>query len=109
MYAGAMNDLHYTDAESWAGAIESVSVRRTTDEAYPSGWKYSLHLFRTTDGDLLLRYDNAHEVEKGHERHAIDQDAPVTIDFPGMMALYDRFQREIPEYVAADTHGGDPR
>lgn len=103
MDAGVVNDLHYTDDESWTGAIEDVSVRRTADDAYPCGWNYSLHLFRTSDGELLLRYDNAHEVEKGHERHAIDRDETDTIDFPGMMDLYDRFQHEIPEYVAGYT------
>ena len=35
MLAGAMNDLNYTDDESWDGAIETVSVRRTDDSAYP--------------------------------------------------------------------------
>lgn len=100
-----MNELNYTDDESWAGTIESVSVRRTADDAYPCGWNYSLHLYRTADGELLLRYDNAHEVEKGHERHAIDQDEPAIIDFPGMMDLYDRFQREIPGYVATYADG----
>lgn len=95
-----MNDLSYTDDETWDGAIEAVSVRRTDDETYPCGWSYSLHLFRTSDGTTLLRYDNAHEVEKGHECHAIDIPEMKFIEFPGMMALYDRFQREIPDYVA---------
>lgn len=101
-----MNDLNYTDDETWAGAIEVVNVRATTDETYPCGWNYSLHLYRRADGAELLRYDNAHEIEKGHERHAIEQDEPVIIDFPGMMALYDRFQRELPDYVADYVDGG---
>lgn len=98
-----MNDLEYTDDESWNGAVEVVHVRRTEDDAYPCGFNYSLHLHRKSDGVELLRYDNAHEREKGHERHAIDQSEPDIIEFPGMMDLYDRFQRELPDYVASYT------
>lgn len=100
-----MNDLHYTDAEAWEGAVEAVTVWRTDDDTYPCGFNYSLHLFRAADGAMLLRYDNAHEREKGHERHAIDQDETEIIAFPGMMDLYDRFQREIPDYV--DAYAGE--
>lgn len=72
--------------------VESVTVIRTGSETYPSGWKYSLH-FGTLDGETLLRYDNAHERTKGHERHT--QDGIETIEFPGMEQLYDRFRSEI--------------
>ena len=72
--------------------VESVTVIRTGSEAYPSGWKYSLH-FGTLNGETLLRYDNAHERTKGHERHT--ENGVETIEFPGMEQLYDRFRSEI--------------
>lgn len=83
--------LQYTD-EHEDGTMERVFVRRTTDAAYPSGWRYSLH-YGTKDGRTLVRYDNAHEATKGHERHVGGQ--VETIDFPGMQELYDRFIREV--------------
>jgi hypothetical protein len=43
-------------------------------------------------GDTLLRYDNAHERTKGHERHT--EDADEQIEFPGMLTLYERFKNE---------------
>ena len=45
-----------------------VSVRRTTDTAYPSGWRYTLHYGalvadppETLADGTIRRYDNAHE------------------------------------------------
>lgn len=75
-----------------SGWVESVTVRRTSDEQYPSGWSYALH-FGRTDRRWHLRYDNAHESTKGHERHT--HESTDEIDFPGMLALFDRFQAEI--------------
>lgn len=72
--------------------VENVAVYRTGDDTYPSGWKYSLHYGRI-GGEVLLRYDNAHERTKGHERHT--RDGVERIEFPGMNPLYDRFVREI--------------
>lgn len=86
--------VQYTD-EHDDGTVERVLVRRTTDATYPSGWRYSLH-YGTTDGETIVRYDNAHETTKGHERHVGDRVA--VIDFPGMMELYDRFRREVEQY-----------
>nr|WP_241432837.1 DUF6516 family protein [Haloarcula sinaiiensis] len=43
----------------------------------------------------MLRYDNAHEQTKGHERHSNDD--VEYIEFPGLLALYDRFKEEIDE------------
>lgn len=82
--------------------VESVTIVRTESAAYPSGWKYSLH-YGTLDGGTLLRYDNAHERRKGHERHTTD--GVETIRFPGMKTLYERFQREIDVLLAVDTQG----
>lgn len=72
--------------------VEAVTIVRTEDPTYPSGWRYSLH-YGTLAGETLLRYDNAHEREKGHERHT--PDGVETVAFPGMLALYDRFLAEI--------------
>jgi len=85
----------YTTVADWQDVegeyVVDVTIRQTEDEQYPSGWDYSLHLGEI-GGETLLRYDNAHERTKGHERHAGD-DIEV-IEFPGMLALYDRFKRE---------------
>ena len=88
----------YTTIADWqdveAGFVVDVTIRRTEDEQYPSGWAYSLHLGEV-GGATVLRYDNAHEPTKGHERHTgVDVE---TIEFPGMLTLYDRFKREADE------------
>lgn len=75
--------------------VEHVRVRRTEDEKYPSGWDYALH-YGTTDGVTLLRYDNAHERTKGHERHT--PGGVEKIEFPGMSDLLTRFHREIDDF-----------
>lgn len=72
--------------------VEHVRIRRTDDEKYPSGWDYSLH-YGTIDGETLLRYDNAHERAKGHERHS--PDGTEAFQFPGMQELVERFHREV--------------
>lgn len=93
-YYGMADDdtlVQYTD-EHENGTIERVFIRRTSDAAYPSGWRYSLH-YGTTGGETIIRYDNAHETTKGHERHVGEQ--AKLIDFPGMEELYDRFLREV--------------
>lgn len=77
-----------------AGYVEHVRIRRTDDEQYPCGWDYTLH-YGTTKGETLLRYHNAHERTKGHERHVGDDVSEI--EFPGMPALLARFQREADE------------
>ena len=88
----------YTTIEDWRdvedGYVVDVTIRQTEDEKYPCGWDYSLHLGEV-GGDTVLRYDNAHERTKGHERHTREGDE--RIEFPGMLALYDRFKREVEE------------
>lgn len=85
----------YTTVADWRdvedGFVVAVVIRRTEDERYPSGWAYSLHLGEI-GGDTVLRYDNAHERTKGHERHVADD--VESIRFPWMLQLYDRFKRE---------------
>ena len=85
----------YTTVADWQDVegnyVVDVTIRQTEDEQYPSGWDYSLHLGKV-GGETVLRYDNAHERTKGHERHTGDE--VEVIDFPGMLALYDRFKTE---------------
>jgi hypothetical protein len=84
----------YTHVE--AGLVENVVVRQTSDtDTYPSGWKYTLHL-GTLDDLTLLRYDNAHEDTKGHERHLASGDRDA--EFPGMEALLIEFWSNADEY-----------
>ncbi|MEE6210320.1 DUF6516 family protein [Salarchaeum sp. III] len=88
----------YTTIEDWQavedGYVVDVTIRKTQAETYPSGWDYGLHLGEV-GGDTILRYDNAHERTKGHERHT--RDGVETIEFPGMLTLYDRFTRDVEE------------
>jgi hypothetical protein len=82
----------YRPVEGWsyteAGKVVSVTIGTTDADSYPCGWKYSLH-YGTINGETILRYDNAHEDTKGHEKHTAE--SVETIDFPGMVPLYDRF------------------
>ena len=77
---------------------------RTTRNAYPSGWAYKLHYGatepdppQTLDDGTIRRYDNSHEDTNGHELHAAPDPEPETIEFPGMVELWDRFWSEIPK------------
>lgn len=79
----------WTDVEG--GYVVSVTIQQTADEKYPCGWDYALHLGEV-GGATLLRYDNAHERTKDHERHT--EDGVELVEFPGMLTLYDRFKRE---------------
>lgn len=76
------------------GYVVDVTIRQTEADKYPSGWDYGLHLGEV-GGDTILRYDNAHEGTKGHERHT--RNGVEVIQFPGMLTLYDRFKREAEE------------
>jgi len=91
----------YTTIEDWqaveARYVADVTIRQTTDEQYPCGWDHSFHLGRT-DGTTILRYDNAHERSKGHERHTAEEVEPI--EFPGLLDLYDRFTREAEEITS---------
>lgn len=92
----------YTHVE--AGLVENVVIRRTTDtDAYPSGWKYTLHL-GTLQDLTLIRYDNAHEDTKGHELHTAAGETDV--EFPGLEELIVEFWTNADEYW--DTIGGTP-
>jgi hypothetical protein len=86
------------------GTVVRVFCMRTDGEAYPSGWAYNLHYGatepdppRTLDDGTIRRYDNAHEETKGHELHVATDSSPENIEFPGMVALWERFWNEIPK------------
>jgi hypothetical protein len=85
------------------GTVIRVSIRRTDDDAYPSGWRYTLHYGeltagpKTLDDGTIRRYDNSHEDTKGHELHVAPDPEPKFIEFPGIEELYERFWDEIPK------------
>ena len=86
------------------GTLVRAFCLRTTRDAYPSGWAYTLHYGatcpdppRTLDDGTIRRYDNAHEDTKGHELHVAPDPEPEEIEFPGMVTLWRRFWREIPK------------
>lgn len=91
----------YTTVEDWQDVqgsyVVDVTIRIVDEDNYPSGWDYSLHL-GTLDGETILRYDNAHERTKGHERH--ERGEVERIEFPGMLALYERFKRHVEEMTS---------
>jgi hypothetical protein len=70
-------------------------IYRTDDEAYPSGFRYAFHYGYTDGRGTILRYDNENQTRGRHERHT--EDGVEAIDFPGILALRDRFQTEIEE------------
>lgn len=82
----------YTDYTD--GMVEAVTIRHTpTDSSHPCGWKYSLHFGAVGADDPVVRYDNSHELSKGHERHT--EDGVDIIEFPGMKDLKQRFDRDV--------------
>jgi hypothetical protein len=95
--------------------VVRVSIHSTASPAYPSGWRYTLHYGALVPGDgtledgTVLRYDNAHEDTKGHERHAAPDPEPTHVDFPGMVALYERFWDEIPKRRFGPSEERDAR
>lgn len=83
--------------------LSGYFTRRTNKPAYPSGWTYALHYGarepdppRTRPDGTIRRYDNAHEDTKGHELHVPGEPTQI-IQFPGMVALWQRFWDEIPK------------
>jgi hypothetical protein len=68
-------------------------IYRTDNPQYPSGFRYALHYGYTDGRGTILRYDNENETPGRHERHT--QDGVEQIEFPGMVALRDRFIDEI--------------
>jgi hypothetical protein len=68
-------------------------IIRTDDPQYPSGYRYSFHFGYTDGRGTILRYDNENRTPGRHERHT--SDGVEAIEFPGMMALRDRFVQEV--------------
>lgn len=99
----------FTTVEDWQDVerdyVVDVTIRQTEDAKYPSGWDYSLHL-GSVGGETVLRYDNAHERTKGHERHT--RGGVETIEFPGMLDLYDRFKVEVEELTPVSWDWSEP-
>lgn len=92
----------YDNATVYAESpVVRVSIRRTDDEAYPSGWRYTLHYGalsarpETLDDGTIRRYDNSHEDTKDHELHVAPDPEPETVKFPGIKTLYEQFWDEI--------------
>ena len=86
------------------GTVVRVFCMQTDDAAYSSGWAYRFH-YGATDSDApgtlddgtIRRYDNSHEDTKSHELHVAPDPDPERIEFPGVVALWDRFWSEIPK------------
>jgi len=68
-------------------------IIKTDDSQYPSGYRYALHYGHTDGRGTILRYDNENRTPGRHERHT--PDGVEEIEFPGMMALRERFLEEI--------------
>ena len=88
----------YTTIVDWKdvedGYVVAVTIRQTDAETYPSGWDYSLHLGEV-GGETLLR---VRQRARAHERPRASYHGGVEIiEFPGMLALYERFKREAEE------------
>ncbi len=89
--------MAYTVVEDVEDRIGDQLVRRkilrTDDPQYPSGYRYALHYGYTDGRGTVLRYDNENRTPGRHERHT--PDGTEAIEFPGMMALRDRFLEEV--------------
>lgn len=97
------NDTNYGPG----GLVERVKIAQTDDTEYPCGWDYALHFGAIDQAEAaafgleagqdgtILRYDNAHERTKGHERHTVA--GVAEIDFPSMAELLARFKEEVDE------------
>ena len=68
-------------------------IIKTDDPQYSSGYRYALHYGYTDDRGTILRYDNENETAGRHEQHT--PEGVTEIEFPGMMALRERFSTEI--------------
>jgi hypothetical protein len=84
--------------------VVRVFVMRTQQEAYDCGWAYKFHYGatdpnppETLEDGTIRRYDNSHEETKGHELHVAPDPEPKSVDFPGIVELWNRFWSEIPK------------
>jgi hypothetical protein len=86
------------------GTVVRVAIRRTDSDAYPSGWRYTMHYGRlvhrdaaTLEDGTILRFDNAHEATKGHERHCGRTGKVERIEFDGIEGVWTRFWEAVPK------------
>ncbi len=86
------------------GTIIRIVIVRTADDAYPSGWRYTLHYGRvdgpaedTPPDGTILRYDNVHEATKGHECHRGRTGETERVTFTGIEAVWRAFWDAIPK------------
>jgi hypothetical protein len=79
-------DGRYAEVEAW---VVPGSDR------YPDGVKYSFQ-YGEFDGETVFRYDNFpdHPGAAHHHKHTRDGRV-VTIEFEGVLALYQRFKSEV--------------
>jgi len=75
------------------GRVIRRKIYRTDDTEFPSGYRYALHYGDTDGRGTILRYDNENRTPGRHERHT--REGVEEIEFPGMMALRDRFLEEV--------------
>jgi hypothetical protein len=68
-------------------------IHRTDDPKFPSGYRYALRYGYTDGRGTIPRYDNENRTPGRHERHT--PDGIEEIEFPGMLALRNRFTTEI--------------
>ena len=92
--------MGHTVIEDVEDRVDNCVIRRkiikTDDPQYPSGYRYALHYGYTDGRGTILRYDNENETVGRHERHT--PEGVTEIDFPGIVALRDRFLDEIDNY-----------
>lgn len=79
--------------ERTGGYVIRRKIIRTEDPRFPSGYRDALHFGYRDGRGTILRSDNENQTIGRHERHT--PDGIEAIEFPGMLALRDRFMREI--------------
>ncbi|SDL00067.1 toxin-antitoxin system TumE family protein [Natronorubrum texcoconense] len=89
--------MGYAVIEDVEDRVGNRIIRRkilsTDDPQYPSGYRYALHYGYVDGRGTIIRYDNENQTVGRHERHT--PDGIEEIEFPGMMALRDRFVEEV--------------
>lgn len=84
-----LEDETYRPGDGTVVRIRILSVPES--EKFEDGVKYRLH-YGTTDGEVIVRYDNSHGVHERHTSAGLDDE----YEFPGYEAVVDRFYEEIP-------------
>ena len=94
----------YSETKTYPdGTVVRISIHRTVSDSYPSGWRYTLHYGSLQTGPdehedgTILRYDNAHEVTKGHECHRGETAEVQRVEFTDIVDIWHRFWRAVPK------------